>query len=139
MMASAITTAVGYVLFFLIYMTTGSILAGEACARTVGTAINFLLMKKVVFRSGLRVIQTLPKFVFLVLSMGGISYALIRVIMTSLGWNVMVAKVCVELMLYLANFAVQREFVFGESTASLSAPRAESDTDHADQELRHAA
>ena len=49
--------------------------------------------------------------------MGAISYCLIRTSMYAFGWNVLAAKVASELLLYLANFGIQRDFIFGDTAS----------------------
>ena len=59
----------------------------------------------------------LLKFVLLVVVMGATSYCLIRTSMYAFGWNVLAAKVASELLLYLANFGIQRDFIFGDAAS----------------------
>jgi hypothetical protein len=35
--------------------------------------------------------------------------------MHAFGWNVVAAKMASELLVYLANFAIQRDFIFGDA------------------------
>jgi len=112
MMASLLTAAVDYLVFLLVYGASAKILLGQACARSVATGVNFLLGSHVVFHSRERALRTLPKFLILVATMGAISYALIQAIVGALGWSVVSAKITSELILYSANFLIQRDYVF---------------------------
>jgi dolichol-phosphate mannosyltransferase len=129
MMASLLTAAVDYLVFLLVYGAGSNMLLGQACARSVATGVNFLLGSQVVFRSRERALRTLPRFVILVAVMGAISYALIQAIVGALGWSVVSAKIASELILYLANFLIQRDYVFtyrcqpSDTPAATAAPR----------------
>jgi putative flippase GtrA len=112
MMASLVTAAVDYLLFLMAYGATANILLGQASARSVATGVNFVLGSQVVFHSRERALRTLPKFLILVITMGVISYALIQAIVGALGWSVVTAKITSELILYAANFLIQRDYVF---------------------------
>jgi glycosyltransferase involved in cell wall biosynthesis len=115
MTASLLTAAVDYVVFLLAYGATRNILFGQVSARSVATGVNFLLNSHLVFRSRQQACKTLPRFLFLVIVMGATSYALIRALAGGLGWSVLTAKIASELILYVANFLVQRDFVFTSS------------------------
>ena len=57
---------------------------------------------------------SLAKFLLLVAVMGATLYCLIRTAMHAFGWSVLPAKMAAELTLYLANFVIQRDFIFAE-------------------------
>jgi glycosyltransferase involved in cell wall biosynthesis len=130
MMASLATAAVDYLVFLAVYGATFNVLLGQVCARSVATGVNFVLARQMVFRCGERVGRTLPRFLFLVIGMGAVSYVTIQAIVMALGWSVVHAKIASELLLYLANFVIQRDFVFtsrgGESARPADPPGATS-------------
>jgi len=112
MMTSLMTAAVDYLVFLLTYQAVQSILFSQICARFVATGINFLLVSQVVFLSKERTQKTLPKYIALVAGMGLISYLLIQAGMQALGLSLLNAKIASELILYLLNFTIQRDFIF---------------------------
>ena len=65
-----------------------------------------------VFYSKQRHKTVLPKYLLLVLVSGAVSYAGIRLLSAKLGINPVSAKLMVETVLFFANFAVQRMFIF---------------------------
>ncbi len=119
--ASLVTAAVDYCVFLLVFRALGTLLGAQAMARLASIGVNFLLARQAVFRSRGRVIRSLAKFVLLVAVMGAVSYCLIRTAMYALGWHVIVAKMASELLLYLANFVIQRDFIFRDAAATSAA------------------
>jgi SAM-dependent methyltransferase len=70
-----------------------------------------------VFHSRQRHASVLPKYVFLVLMNGLVSYGLIIFLHGKLGIGAMSSKLIAEGLLFIANFAIQRDFVFTRRTA----------------------
>ena len=54
----------------------------------------------------------MPRYLALVVVSGFASYGLIRLFISTLNMEVMAAKILAETMLFIANFAIQRDFVF---------------------------
>ena len=98
----------------------GGLLRSQALARLAAIGVNFALARQAVFRSRSRLVWSLAKFLLLVIVAGAVSYGLIRCAMYALGWNVIVAKMASELLLYLANFVIQRNFIFRENDGGTS-------------------
>lgn len=83
-----------------------------AAGRIVGAAIQYTLVRKVVFYSRKPVIKTLPQYIFLVISSGCASYLIMHAIEMSAKWNYYIAKLLAELIIYIANFLIQRDMIF---------------------------
>ena len=113
--ASLVTAAVDYCVFLLVFPGLASLLTAQAVARLVAVGVNFVLARQAVFRSRSRLGWSLAKFILLVVVMGATSYCLIRAAMYAFGWPVIAAKMASELMLYLANFVIQRDFIFRDA------------------------
>ena len=73
---------------------------------------NYSMVRRSVFYSKQRHKTVLPKYLLLVLVSGSVSYAGIRLLSAKLGINPVSAKLMVETVLFFANFAVQRIFIF---------------------------
>ena len=116
--ASLATAAVDYLVFFLVFAGMANILAAQAMARLAAVGVNFVLARQAVFRSRADWGWSLAKFVLLVAVMGATSYCLIRTAMCAFGWSVLPAKIAAELTLYLANFVIQRDFIFRDAAAA---------------------
>jgi putative flippase GtrA len=112
--ASLVTAAVDYCVFLLLYRGLANLATAQAAARLASIGVNFLLARQAVFRSRARVVRSAAKFVLLVAFMGAVSYCLIRAAVYAFGWPVIAAKMASELALYLANFVIQRDFIFSD-------------------------
>lgn len=122
--ASLLTAAVDYVLFLAVFRLSASILLGQSLARLVATGVNFALARRVVFHSRAPVSKVFAKFCLLVAAMGAVSYLLIQAFVHGLGWSVVTAKVVSELLVYVANFAIQRDVIFLDPLMDASAASA---------------
>jgi SAM-dependent methyltransferase len=74
--------------------------------------LNYVGARSAVFHTRQRHQTVLPKYVLLVFSSGVLSYYLIQWFQLHLGVGLVVAKVSAEGILFIANFAIQRDFVF---------------------------
>lgn len=110
------------VAFYLVYRRFGNILAAQVLARVVSVAFNYSMVRKSVFHSDQRHKTLLPKYLLLVIFSGTASYGGIRFLHETLGLNPSVAKLPIEGIMFLVNFAVQRMFIFKPRTASHRQP-----------------
>ena len=115
-LASLSSALIDYAVFILIYGLTSNLLAGQACARLVSMLYNYSVVKKMVFFSGEQVSRTFPKYLALVIFSGTISYFLIKILTQFSPLPVIAAKAIVESLVFLANFAIQRDFIFVKNT-----------------------
>lgn len=83
-----------------------------AAGRVAGAAVQYSLVRKVVFYSKASIISTLPKYIFLVICSGCASYLIMHAIKSGASWNFYIAKLAAEVIIYLANFLIQRDFIF---------------------------
>jgi putative flippase GtrA len=106
------TAAVDNLVFLTAYSVTASIAESQAIGRLVAMIVNYLGARGVVFQSRQRHASVFPKYVALVAVNGVVSYAAIQLEMRWLGLKVMPAKLIAEGLLFIANFAIQRDFIF---------------------------
>ena len=111
-MASLASAAVDYLIFIVTFLWMGNILFSHAAARLVALFVNWTLVRNAVFRSRKPASDTFPKFILLVVCLGGISYGMIRLFVHSFGLDVVTAKIVSELLIYFVNFTIQRDFIF---------------------------
>jgi glycosyltransferase involved in cell wall biosynthesis len=116
-LSSLITAAIDYTVFLLIYSHQGDLLLSQIAARMVALTFNYLLVKKFVFYSEQKNIYTFPKYLLLVAVAGAISYYLIQALSDYANLNVVTAKIAVESLIFLANFTIQRDFIFTRAQA----------------------
>src|ERR1019366_3647129 len=118
---AVLTALLDNVIFTLIYRATGSVLEAQAAARVVAAAFNYTAVRNAVFFSSERHRVVLPRYLALVLANSALSYGGIMWLTATMPVGVLWAKIAAESFLFLANFAIQRDFVF---TKRMNAPRA---------------
>jgi glycosyltransferase involved in cell wall biosynthesis len=111
LMAAALDTLV----FYLAYRRLGNVAASQALGRLVAVAFNYSMVRRAVFFSKLRHASVLPKYLLLVCLSGVTSYAGIQLLNSRFHIQLLPAKLLVETLLFFANFAIQRDFIFGKS------------------------
>ncbi|HEV3201938.1 MAG TPA: glycosyltransferase [Bryobacteraceae bacterium] len=118
---SFLTAVIDNVAFALTFSATGSIGQSQAAARLIAMIFNYWGARRLVFHSRQSQAVVLPKYVLLVVCNGFLSYALIRLLHDRLGVRTIAAKLLAEGLLFIANFAIQRDFVFTRRETSPSA------------------
>lgn len=108
MVAAVADSAVFYALTTAGYGTAAAQIAGRA----VAVVLAFGLARSVVFRSEARLSVSLAKYLALVSVMGFVSFVMLQALHERLGLPVLAAKLIAEGLLFLGNFAIQRDFIF---------------------------
>jgi glycosyltransferase involved in cell wall biosynthesis len=114
------SAALDTVVFYLVYRKLSNLAASQALGRVLAVAFNYTMVRRTVFFSKLRHASVLPKYLLLVCLSGTAAYAGIQFLNSHFHTPPMLAKVLVESLLFFANFAIQRDFIFGRSA---DAPR----------------
>ena len=114
---SLMTAALDMLVFYLAYKRLGNLAKSQVMGRILAVIFNYLMVRRTVFFSQSRHLSVLPKYLLLVCASGCASYAGIRLLDSSLHTGVVFAKILVESLLFFANFAIQRDFIFGKSGA----------------------
>jgi putative flippase GtrA len=109
---SLLTAILDNLVFALAYAATGSIGKSQLAGRLVATVFNYLTARRVVFQSRQKHALVLPKYLSLVVANGLISYMLIQFLHYRAGIGTLPAKLMAEGLLFVASFAIQRDFVF---------------------------
>jgi len=112
LLASIITSVIDYSVFYSMYSSGISIIASQSAARLVAMLFNYTAVKKIVFLSHRKNAEALPRYVMLVVLSGTVSYLMITVLTSLIDVPVIAAKACAEGLIFLANFAIQRDFIF---------------------------
>ncbi len=111
-LAALLSAVIDYTVFIFVYHLSSSISASQASARLVSMGFNYTAIKKAVFYSNQKTTSTFPKYLILVCISGFVSFLLIKGFVMFLNFPVVVAKVVAESIVFLANFAIQRDFIF---------------------------
>jgi putative flippase GtrA len=118
---SLLTAALDNLVFAAAFAFTGRIGRSQLAGRAVAMLFNYFGAHRAVFHSKQRHATVLPKYVLVVIANGLLSYALIQLLHYRFGVSTMPAKLAAEGLLFLLNFAIQRDFVFTRRAAT---PRA---------------
>lgn len=109
---SLLTSGIDNVAFYVLYRAAGVVPVALFGARLLALLFNYTSVRNAVFLSREQHRIVLPRYLLLAAANVCLSYALISFLTNSLNMGVMPAKVSVETLLFFANFAIQRDFVF---------------------------
>jgi putative flippase GtrA len=109
---AVVTAALDNLLFYTLFSLTGSVIRAQAVARIAAGIFNYSAVRKAAFLSDERHQVVLPRYLLLVTANAILSYAGIRFFSSALPIGVVPAKLLIETLLFIANFAIQRDFVF---------------------------
>lgn len=109
---SLLTSVIDNLVFTLAFGALGTIGRAQILGRVAAVAFNYLSARRAVFLSREEHAVTFPRYLLLVVSSGFVSYGLIQLLLEHTTLSPIVAKIAAEAMLFIANFAIQRDFVF---------------------------
>jgi glycosyltransferase involved in cell wall biosynthesis len=98
--------------FYLFFHATGLVATSLIGARILALIFNYSLVRRAVFHSQERHRVVLPRYLALGALYMCVSYGLITFLSSILTVGVVPAKMMAETFLFIANFAIQRDFVF---------------------------
>jgi glycosyltransferase involved in cell wall biosynthesis len=114
--SSMIASFFDFIVFSITFGLTANIIISLLIARfIVGSTLNYIINRRLVFHSKSGVLSSLLKYYLALVVMSFISYLSINIAMAELGIKVIAAKIVVETLLFGFSFLIQREFVFGSS------------------------
>lgn len=117
MLLSLLTTTLDFTVFSLLSFQGVSILDCQLAARVLSVLFNYPLAKKIVFHFEGGNSYPFFKYIILVLINFIISFSIINYCVSHFNMAPVIAKVMVESTLFLANFAIQRDFIFTKKIA----------------------
>lgn len=123
---SLLTAVLDNAVFITAFWLGGGIALSQVLGRGAAVLFNYGAARSAVFLSRERHRVILPRYLALVLVSGFLSYSLIRLLEAFSPIPVIWAKLLVETTLFLANFWIQRDFVFTRRQRSAGA----TDWDH---------
>ncbi len=109
--SSLFASSIDFIIFTGVYLLNRNILTALVLARLVSGCINFLINRNRVFHDRGGLAAPLGKYLLLFTALGTLSFLSIRT-MAGLGFNVIIAKILAESVLFLASFTIQRDFIF---------------------------
>lgn len=110
--SSLSSTFLDFILFWLLFSSLNSILYSLIIARLIASLYNFIINKIFVFKNDGKGKISFLKYYLLLLVLLIIGYFSIRTLNNMLSWNVVIAKVFTETILFFVSFYIQRNFIF---------------------------
>ncbi len=124
-LVSLMTAAIDNLLFYSLFAWSGNLAGAQVGGRIFAVLFNYSAVRKAAFLSEERHQVVLPRYLLLVAANALISYSAIRFLTAALPIGVFPAKLLAESILFIANFAIQRDFVFTRRDAGTPLPPAE--------------
>ncbi len=118
LIVSLLTALVDNAVFAVAFLIHPGILTAMIAGRLVAGLFNYFMNRSAVFMSRTAIRQSMPRYILLVVFSGSIGYALIRTAVDMDLCGAIVAKLVVESVLFVFNFAVQKVFVFPPPAAT---------------------
>ena len=109
---SMLTAGLDNLLFYVFFHVSGTIALSLFGARVIALTFNYAAVRRTVFLSREQHRIVFPRYLLLAVANVFLSYAMISFLAGVLFMGVMAAKISVESCLFIANFAIQRDFVF---------------------------
>lgn len=110
--SAVLAAIVDSAVFFSLSHSGESLMLAQIAGRTAAATVAFFVARNVVFRSEARIAVTLMRYVGLLILMGFVSFTLLQALHERIGFSVIGAKLAAESLLFLASFALQRDFIF---------------------------
>jgi len=118
-LVSLSSSVVDNVVFYLVFHATGVIAGAQIIARIASVSFNYRFVRRIVFFSDRGHHVLLPRYLLLVGVNTLISYVGIRLLSASTSLSVIQSKILTETLLFAANFAIQRTYIFTRRTSQL--------------------
>lgn len=113
--SSVISFFVDYSLYSIFVLTIGNIVLSNIFARIISATVNYTINKKIVFHSHKKVSKTLVQYSILA-SFILLFNTLFLYVLVSLRISVFLAKIIVEIVLFLFSWFVQKNKIFKKET-----------------------
>jgi glycosyltransferase involved in cell wall biosynthesis len=114
---SMLTAGLDNLAFYIFFRASGVVPAALFGARLIALVFNYTAVRKAVFLSKAQHRVVLPRYLLLAAANVCLSYALISFLTRILAVGVIPAKISAETFLFIANFAIQRDFVFANRSS----------------------
>lgn len=113
-LASILTVSVDFSAFYLTLRYSQNILISTYIGRIFSAIINFIINRNLVFKSKGSYIKELIKYITLVFISGSCSAFIIYMINLFINIEIIQVKVIAESIMFLVNFYIQKNYIFGE-------------------------
>jgi glycosyltransferase involved in cell wall biosynthesis len=117
-MIALLAAGLDNLLFYSFLRATGVVAGSLLAARCVVLCLNYPVVRKAVFYSDEPNRTVLPRYLLLGAANVCVSWSVLSFATSRFAVGPMAAKILIESFLFIANFALQRDFVFGRSAAA---------------------
>lgn len=111
-MISLVTALIDNLTFYLAFRATGIIAVSQLAGRSAAVLFNYRAVRRAVFFSDQPNRVLLPRYLLLVCVNALLSYGGIRLLSSFTPLGVFPSKILTESLLFIANFMIQRDFIF---------------------------
>lgn len=110
--SSLFAATVDLIIFSIAFILMNNLIVSQYIARTLSGILNFTINKGFVFKSDRKFLWRLIKYFLLVFANGFISYLMIITLGKYFSLPIVLSKAFAESILFVASFAIQRDFIF---------------------------
>jgi glycosyltransferase involved in cell wall biosynthesis len=111
--SSMLASFCDFIVFTIAFKLTSNIILSLLMGRfIVGSMLNYIINRRLVFHSKAGVFSSLLKYYLALAVMSLVSYVMIKAAAAQWGFKIIIAKIVVETLLFAFSFLIQREFVF---------------------------
>ncbi len=110
--ASASSALVDFLCFALLFLASQQVFCSIVGARFISGVFNFVLCKKMIFKSDNHVIFDALRYLILAIFSLSLSYVLVIGLIDAYRLNVYVSKLIADVSVFFVNFAIQKVLVF---------------------------
>lgn len=111
-LASLASAVVDYSFFWAFYRIISRVMLAVFIARVISILFNYLVVRNYVFRSTRKLLHTLPPYLLLAGTNIFIAAPSIELIVLQFHFHPLIAKLSVDITLYVLNFLFQKFFLF---------------------------
>ena len=111
-LSSIISFFIDYILYIILFTLTNYIVFANIGARIVSATTNYTINRKYVFKSNNNKIKSIISYVLLALFIIVINTILLYILIEKLFINRWIAKIIVELFLFIISWIIQRTIIF---------------------------
>jgi putative flippase GtrA len=112
LIASLLTAGIDSTVFVASHLLGVGPVGAQVAGRVAAVSFNYNAVRSAVFYSGQSHREAVPKYLLLVAVSGFISYSLMTFLASRFSVHLLAAKMLAESFMFLANFAIQRDFIF---------------------------
>jgi hypothetical protein len=120
-MIALMAAALDNLLFFSFLRETGAVAGSLVAARCLVLCLNYPVVRRAVFFSEEPHRTVLPRYLLLGAANLCVSWSVLSFATSRFAVGIIAAKILTESFLFIANFALQRDFVFARSPAATGA------------------